>query len=361
MKSRYSLNLGKPFGIKVSIHWTFSLLIAWIVFVTVRQGLGTTQVLMHILFVLTLFVCVVLHEFGHSLTAIRLGGKVQSITLLPIGGMANITKMPEEPKKEFLVSAAGPMVNIVIALLLWIYLEYIHAGDLEQMAYDSITFENFPVILLAANLFIVAFNLIPAFPMDGGRLFRSALSIKMDRMKATRIAKDIGQVFAVIFIFAGLFFNPFLIVIGFFIFLGARGEYEMMKYQNILNNYQVKDLIQTDYDKLDEDETLGSAADRLAHNTSRGFVITSDGEYTGILTKNGLIKGLSIHGKDGKVKEVMSENIESITPEMTLFDVYKNMHKNKYDIVPVKENEKFKGIIDMENINEFFLIQKALH
>ncbi len=125
--------------------------------------------------------------------------------------------------------------------------------------------------------------------------------------------------------------------------------------------YQVKDLIQTDYDKLDENETLVSAADRLAHNTTRGFVITSDGEYAGILTKNDLIKGLSIHGKDGKVNEVMSENIESITPEMTLFDVYKTMHKNKYDIVPVKENERFKGIIDMENINEFFLIQKALH
>lgn len=360
-KSRYSLNLGKPFGIKVSIHWTFSLLIAWIVFITVRQGLGTTQVLMHILFVLTLFVCVVLHEFGHSLTAIKLGGKVQSITLLPIGGMANITEMPEKPKDEFLVSAAGPMVNIVIVGILWLYLALFHTVDVETMEYQAITSNNFPVILMAANIFIVAFNLIPAFPMDGGRLFRSALSIHMSRMKATRIAKDIGQIFAVVFIFAGLFVNPFLIVIGFFIFLGAKGEYEMMKYQDILKNYTVKDILQTDYEKMDKENSLGEAADKLTHISNNGFVVTSEGEYAGILTKNNLIKGLSVYGKEGKIKDAMTENIESLALDTTVFDAFKNMHQKKYDMAPVLENDKFKGVLNLENINEFFMIQKAIH
>lgn len=360
MKSKYSLNLGKPFGIKVSVHWTFSLLIAWIIFITVRQGLGTAQVLMHILFVLTLFACVILHEFGHSLTAIRLGGKVKSITLLPIGGMANITEMPEKPKYEFLISAAGPMVNIVIAALLWIYLAIFHPLDPEQMDFTTITFSNFPVVLLAANLFIVAFNLIPAFPMDGGRLFRSGLAMKMNRLKATRIAKDIGQIFAVLFIVAGLFINPFLIIIGFFVFLGARGEYEMMRYKDIMNNYTVDDIIMTDYEELDKNESLEKAAEKLAHISNRGYVITSEGKYAGILTKNSLIKGLSIHGKNGKIKDVMNENIESVDAGKTLFDVYKSMQTNKYDMVPVEKNGEFKGVLDMENINEFFMIQRAM-
>lgn len=360
MQSRFSLNLGKPFGIKLSVHWTFSLLIAYIVFISLNRGLEFIQILMHVIFVLTLFVCVVLHEFGHSLTAMKLGGKVQSITLLPIGGMANITEMPEKPKDEFIVSAAGPLVNIVIAGILWIYLAFGSSADPSQMEFDVITADNFVVMLLAANLFIVAFNLIPAFPMDGGRLFRSALAIKMSRMKATRIAKDIGQIFAIVFIFAGFFLNPFLIVIGFFIFLGARGEYEMMKYRDILNNYTAKDIVKTEYEELDENDSLGLAAEKLVHISNPGFVVTSGGEYSGILTKNDLVKGLNIHGKKGTVKEVMSENIESVNIDTPLFEVFMKMHKNKYDIMPVKKDSDFKGILDSESINEFFLIQKAL-
>ncbi len=360
MKSRFSLKLGKPFGIRVSVHWTFSLLIAWIVFISVSRGLEFDQIIMHILFVLAIFACVLLHELGHSLTAIKLGGKVQSITLLPIGGMANITEMPDKPRDEFIISAAGPLVNVVIAVAIWSYLSFISPVDLGELAYDRITMQNFLVMLLAANLFIVAFNLIPAFPMDGGRLFRSALSIKMSKLKATRIAKDIGQIFAIVFIFAGFFHNPFLIVIGFFIFLGAKGEYEMVKYHDILNNYTVKDIVKTDYEKLDENETLGTAAEKLAHISTSGFVITSDGEYSGILTKNDLIRGLNNYGKEGQIKNAMSDAVEKVTAGMALFDVFKKMQMKRNEIVPVEENGKFTGVIDLEGINEFFMIQKAI-
>lgn len=360
MKSRYSLNLGKPFGIKVSVHWTFSLLIAWVVIISVSRGLDLTQILWYIAFVLALFVCVVLHELGHSLTAMHFGGEVSSITLLPIGGMANMSKMPEKPKEEFLVSAAGPMVNVVIAGLLWIYISVISPMDFEAMEFETITARNFPLMLLGANLFIVAFNLIPAFPMDGGRLFRSALSIKMSRLKATRIAKDIGQVFAIIFILAGLFINPFLVVIGFFILLGAKGEYEMIKYQDVLKNYAVKDIVRTEFASIGSDETLGEAAKKLVQVADSGFVVMEEGEYAGLLAKNDLIQGLSNHGKEGKVKDAMRGNIDPIHPDDALYDVYEHLQKTRNNLLPVFSDDEFVGVLDMDNLQEFFMIRKAI-
>ncbi len=359
MQSRYSLKLGKPFGIRVSVHWTFSLLIAWIVIISIGRGLEPVQILMHVLFIFALFFCVVLHELGHSLAAIKLGGNVESITLLPIGGMANLSKMPEKPRDEFIVSAAGPLVNIAIALVLWIYLFYIRQLDVATMEFETITRGNFLLLLMAANLFIVVFNLIPAFPMDGGRLFRSALSIRMSRLKATQIAKDIGQVFAIIFIIAGLFFNPFLVIIGFFILLGAKGEYEMIKYQDVLRNYTVKDIISTEYSELDIDDTLEKAADKLVKISDNGFVIRSGGKYAGILTKNDLINGLNSHGKQARVKDILNDKVESVECNKPLFEVYTEMQRNRQYILPVIEKEEFLGVLDLENLHEFFLIRKA--
>ncbi|TVR40174.1 MAG: site-2 protease family protein [Bacteroidia bacterium] len=359
MKSRYSLSLGKPFGIKVSVHWTFSLLIAWIVLISVGRGLEFQQILMHIIFVLALFVCVVLHELGHSLAAIRLGGQVDSITLLPIGGMAHLSKMPEKPKDEFLVSAAGPLVNVVIAAILWIYIAFVQPVDFDKMEFEAITVNNFPVMLLAANLFIVAFNLIPAFPMDGGRLFRSLLSIRMSRLKATRIAKDIGQIFAILFIITGLFFNPFLVIIGFFILLGAKGEYEMIKYQDILQDYTVNDIVKTEYAELDEEDTLGYAAERLVKISDNGFVIKSGGVFKGILTKNDLINGLNSHGKDIKIKDIVRTETDHVDKDTGLFQIYQDMQRKRKYLLAVFDQDEFKGVLDLENLHEFFLIRKA--
>ncbi len=360
MKTRYALSLGKPFGIKVKVHWTFLLLIAWIVIVSMSRGLETPQILMHIVFVLALFVCVVLHELGHSLTAIKFGGNVTGITLLPIGGMAHMTKMPEEPKEEFLVSAAGPLVNIVIAILIWIYLAVFQPVNIQEMEFVAITRENFLVMLMAANIFIVVFNLIPAFPMDGGRLFRAALSIKMSRVQATRVAKDIGQVFAIFFIIAGLFVNPFLVIIGIFILLGAKGEYEMIQYQDALRQFAVEDVLNKDYAELDAEDTLGKAAEELVHISDNGFVVKSDGKYQGILTKNDIINGLNQLGREGKVKEAMSSDIEPVKTDAKLFEVFQDMNKKRNELVPVISKDELKGILDMDNLKELIMIHKAI-
>jgi Zn-dependent protease len=355
-----SLLLGKPFGIRLAVHWSFSLLIAWILFVSFRQGLAMMQIFWYVIFVFSLFFCVVLHELGHSLVAIKLGGQVQSITLLPIGGMANISHMPDKPKEEFLIAAAGPLVNVAIAGVLWIYLFFLHPVPFRELDYRFISLENFPAMLMAANLFIVAFNLIPAFPMDGGRLFRSALATRMNKIKATQIAAVTGQVFSVVFIAAGLFFNPFLILIGLFVFLGARGEYEMVKYQVILGRFRVEDILLTDYPRIGVSEPLGDVVERFAHSSRRGFIVQSHGEYAGVITSDDLVAGISSFGRDASVEQAMMHKIPPLHPTMSVYDAYRTMKSNDHDLAPVWDAGEMVGIVDIIKIREFFQIQKAL-
>jgi Zn-dependent protease len=354
-----SLKIARPFGISIYIHWTFLFIIAWIVAIDIGQGFNTGQILMSVLFVLTLFICVVLHELGHSLTAKALGGEVKSITLLPIGGMANIKKMPDKPKEEFLITIAGLAVNVVIALILWVVLSSLGRLDFQDMDFQAITAQNFFVMLMAVNLFIVAFNLIPAFPMDGGRILRSLLSFKMSKVKATRISKSIGKTFGVLFAIAGLFYNPFLVIIGIFVFIGAQAEYEMIKYHDLLENYKVKDVINNEYTAFEPNDPLEKAAHSMIHGSDNGFVILSGSTISGILTKKNIIKGLSTLGNQGKVKEVMVAPIKPVDLEMPLNTVFQKMMRNKYEILPVQTNGHLEGVLDLENIKELVMVLQA--
>ncbi len=356
---KYSLSLGKPFGIKVAIHWTFLLLILWVVAVTVGQGAETSQILLSVLFILVLFVCVTLHEFGHSLAARRYGIETKSITLLPIGGMANIEGMPEKPKQEIIVTLSGLMVNVVIALILWVVISALPGYSFDT-DFTKITGENFLILLMYVNLFVVAFNLIPAFPMDGGRILRAALSFRFDRVKATKYSMMAGQVFGALFALIGLFINPFLFIIGVFVFLGAQFEYKQVKFRSLLHNYKAKDIIMKDYSVLDPGDSLKKAVDMLLETRQTGFLVKKDGDYVGILVRDNIINGLSKHGEEVKVGEVMNKDFRKIEAETLLRDIFQDMQKQKLDFLPVFEDGKLIGVIDQENIQEFILVQSAL-
>jgi Zn-dependent protease len=356
---KYSLTLGRPFGIRISVHWTFLLIIAWVVFIDMRQGLGLGPILYSVLFVLTIFLCVVLHELSHSLTARHYGISTRSITLLPIGGVADLEKMPEDPRQELAVSIAGPLLNLTIALVLWILLSVSGRLNLDPSDFRVITGSNFLVLLMFANLMLAVFNLVPAFPMDGGRVFRSLLAMKLPRDKATMVAMNIGKVFAFFIAIWGIYTNPFLIFIAIFIYIGAQREYEMVKYTSVLSGFTVDQVLMHEYTPLHPHDTLKRAVDILLDGPEQRFIVTDEDKVVGILARNDIIQGLMTYDEDAEVKKIMNSNVTTFDAGTSLEEAYEKMRYQQISMAPVIENERVKGVIDMDNINEFIMVRSA--
>jgi Zn-dependent protease len=222
----WSFKFARVAGIDLKIHFTFLLFLVWIGFTYFSIG-GAAAARQGILFILLLFGCVLLHELGHALTAKAFGIRTTDITLLPIGGVARLEHIPDEPKQELLIAIAGPLVNVVIAALLIFYLGHRAAmsdfGDLNTPRVAMLS------KLASVNIGLVLFNLIPAFPMDGGRILRALLAMRLNYLRATEIAARIGQGLAIVFGIIGFFYNSFLIFIAFFVYMGAQQEAAMAR------------------------------------------------------------------------------------------------------------------------------------
>jgi len=359
---RWSLNLGKVFGIRVLVHWTFFLLIAWVVFAEWGRGSEVTAIVMKVIFVLSIFACVVLHELGHALMARRYKIVTRQITLLPIGGVASLERIPEEPKKELLVAIAGPLVNVAIAVIIY---PFISSTNFEQYAQsmETITFNNFLFALFAVNLFIVAFNLIPAFPMDGGRMLRAVLAMFMDRIKATFIASSAGKLLAFGFLIIGLFYNPWLALIGLFVFFGAHAENAMVQQIEILRGHTVSEAMMTKLEYLDSESTVEDGIKKLLDSDTENFLVTADGnaEVKGIVSRKSLIEALQQGQSDHRVTEIMRKDFEKLAPKDKLSKVFMEIQRKKQPIYPVMENGELKGAVSMPNIQEFIMVQSAMH
>ena len=220
--NRWSFKLAEPFGIGVYVHASFLLIVAWVALGQMGAGGGLGAVLGSVVFLLAIFACVVLHELGHALAARRYGIRTRDIILLPIGGVARLERMPEKPEQELVVAIAGPLVNVGIAAALGAWLTL--TGAVVPGASVGLTGGAFLERLLVVNLGLVVFNLLPAFPMDGGRVLRALLAMRLGLLRATRIAGTVGKVMAGLFAVLGLFFNPFLLLIALFIWTGATQE-----------------------------------------------------------------------------------------------------------------------------------------
>jgi len=312
-------------------------------------------------FILAIFGCVVLHELGHALTARRYKIRTRDITLLPIGGIARLERMPTNPAQEFWVAAAGPAVNVVIAILLFFVIAAM--SGLEQLANVSFRGGNFLVNLMWVNLFLVAFNLLPAFPMDGGRILRALLAGWMDYRKATRIAASIGQVMAVLFGLAGLFYfkNIFLVLIAIFVFLGAQAEAQMVEVNSSVKGATVRDAMMTRFRTLSATDSLDKAVSELLAGSQQDFPVLTEEGVAGILRRNDLVKALAGDRRQTVVGDVMSVECKVVGPDDPLDRVFEHMRQRECATLPVLSQGRLVGLLTLENVAELLMVNSALN
>lgn len=357
MKMKYSLSLGRIAGIQVFVHWTFLILIGYIVYANLKQGMGTVDILWSILFILTLFACVTLHELGHALAARRYHIKTSNITLLPIGGVAQLESMPEKPKEELVVALAGPMVNIIIGGLLYPILHL--SGGLDDLDVSRFSHHNFLPSLMVVNIWLAVFNMIPAFPMDGGRVLRALLSFKFERHVATRIAASIGQLLAIGFVFVGFFSNPFLIFIGVFIFLGAQGEAQYAQARSLLSGYTVANAVMKQIPALKPTDTVEYASDQLLASQNKNFLVVDEANVLGTLSRDEIIRALRENKGAETVDLFMNRDFLSLQIQMPLEEAWTTMRTKQQSVAPVFSNNQLVGMLDTENVAEFLMISEA--
>lgn len=348
-------------GIRLYVHWTFSLLVLWIIVTSLRSGAGGVDILWTLLFVASIFGCVVLHELGHALMARRFGIATRDITLLPIGGVASLESMPEKPSEELRVALAGPAVNVVIVLLLMPVAYALHmVPDPEQLEpVTTLHGGNFLVALISVNVILAVFNLLPAFPMDGGRVLRALLAIKLGRARATAVAALVGQVCAVGFVVLGFTSNPVLALIGVFIFVGAGAEATHTSMQAMLSGHRVREVMLRELHTIDAEDTIARAVQMLLDSQCRTFLVTDGQAPVGVLTRAAIIRALSSGSDTARVRDAMDPELSSLSPGMPLDEAFLKMQQHGKELMPVMEDGQLIGGLDQENVTEFVMIMTA--
>lgn len=355
-----SLKLGKIAGIGLFVHWTFSLLILFIVYTNYKAGQNSIQILWSVLFILCIFLTVFMHELGHALTAKKFGIKTKDITLLPIGGVAQLERLPEKPSEELMVAFAGPMVNIVLALITSLFISLPNTSE-EMVAQldNGVNAGNFFLNFYLVNIILAFFNLIPAFPMDGGRVLRALLSYKLERHQATKIAARIGQALAIGFVLLGFYSNPFLIFIGIFVFMGAQIESEYTESKYMLKGYKVRDVLMKQYPTIDYNETLETAVKLMLDSQNKHFLVTENGIPMGTLNREQIIAALAKKEGETRLSSIMDRELILLQADNLLEDVFELVYKNKSTLMLVIDDNQLIGTLDTENLLEFILINEV--
>ena len=355
----WSIRLFSVGGTAVRIHLTFFLLLAFVAAVGWRVG-GAPMAVDQVLFIVLLFVCVVLHEFGHVFAARGYGIRTSDVTLLPIGGVASLERMPEKPAQEIVVALAGPAVNLVIAAVL---IGALGAGfDLSQMTQLEQATSTMVGRVAAANVALCLFNLIPAFPMDGGRVLRAVLAISLGYTRATRVAATIGQALAFVFALAGLLIgNPMLILIAVFVFLAASGEAGYVQAREYTRGYLASHAMITSYQALSPSSIADDAAGLLLRTTQQEFpVVDGAGALRGFLTRDALISALQKTGGTTPVLDIMDREVPTVPENACLDNVFQKLQRSGARLVAVVDpGQRLAGYITAENLSELIMIQSS--
>ncbi len=346
---RWSLPVGRLFGIPIRVHIVFLLLLAAIWYL--ESSVQGTQAGFYNLALWTLiFTCVLFHELGHSLVAQSYGLTIASIVLLPIGGVSQIAEIPRDPVKEVAITIAGPAVNFIIAGVLLL------SGRMldPSLRFSEVTLQsgNLVVDLFWANIMLGLFNIVPAYPMDGGRILRGIIAMRKDYVEATRLAADVGKVFAIGFIVVGFFYNWWLILIGIIVFSGARSEAQATVLSSTLERIPVSGLMITDFKTISPEEPLTAVVEKSLHTFQDDFPVVNNGRFAGILTRSSVIESLHHRLHDTRVGDIAKKDFPSILPDATAVEALTAMRTFGVTVAPVEREGTLLGIITMQKLLE---------
>lgn len=354
-----SLHIGTYFGIPVKVHWTFGLLIFYVLYVSIRESLAAADTIFFALFILLLFFCVILHEYGHALTARKYGVKTVDIIISPIGGVARLEHLPKKPSQELAVAIAGPLVNLAIAALL-LGVGHLLWG-LETMRSEPAELDNLsnPIVFIVAtitlNVFLCLFNLIPAFPMDGGRILRALLNIKLSRSTATNIAAKTGQGIALLFMGWAFYNSNFQVgLIGLFVYLTAGNENKVVQLEEKLSQKTASSLMKTDISRLFiGDEMSVPFAIYKATEEQNFLCFDSLGNIAGILPYQYLKAAMHANLEQDKVMQHLAKNYCIISSSTPLDQVFQQMNHNGLSLAVIKNGDQILGVIDRHMLQDY--------
>ena len=355
----WSWRIGRIAGIDVYVHPTFLILLAWVGLSEYLQHGDPAEALRGIAFILALFGVVVLHELGHALTARRYGIRTRDITLLPIGGVARLERIPEVPSQELLVALAGPAVNVALAAAIFAALAAAGQGVL-PVGESLATAGDFVRRMFWVNVSLVVFNMVPAFPMDGGRVLRALLAMRLDYVQATQTAVAVGQGFAMLFGLLGLMVHPLLVFIALFVWLAGAQEAGLVTVRSALAGIPVGRVMIKDFRSLRPDDPLSRAVDYALAGFQQDFPVVEDDRLVGILTRNDLAIALGEYGPGAPVAGVMKQDFPTASPLEMLQTAFERLQAGPLRTLPVVGNGRLLGLITADGMAEVLMIQQTL-
>ena len=359
---KWSWTVGRVAGIKLRVHATFLILLAWLALIDYRASGTMSGAMLGVLSTLALFGSVVLHELGHAVAARRVGVPTRDITLLPIGGVARLEYIPDKPKQELGIALAGPAVTVLIALILSGSLRLFGLPmNVVERAIAHGTAGGFVAELVWLNVALLVFNMLPAFPMDGGRVLRALLALRMDYARATEIAARVGQGFALVFGVVGLLYNPFLALIAFFIWVSAAAESAEQQQRSALSGVQVNRLMIRDVQTLGPNETLNDARRHALTGFQHDFPVVDGDKVVGVLTHAALLAGLERDGAESRVAASMDTEFRTASPEEPVSQALARLREGRCRTLAVLSGGTLCGLLTAENIADFVVMEGALH
>ncbi|MFH0822867.1 MAG: site-2 protease family protein [Pseudomonadota bacterium] len=348
---KWSFRIGSILGIPIKLHVTFLLLLV-VVLLTESSFLGTGGI-WGVVFICLVFASVVFHELGHSVVARRYGIPVIDITLLPIGGVARMASPPKEPLHEIMIAVAGPVSSLFLAMCLW----FLSEAATEINIWDLSIKSNIVAQLCSVNLVLALFNLIPAFPMDGGRVLRGVLGLRLGPLKATKIAVGVGQVFAIALFFLGIWvMNLFMILIALFVYIGAESEERQMGLMLSLDGVNASSVMISDIQSVSPEQTVGEVMERFFRTYQGDFPVVADGWLVGLITRETLTEALHKTGHTVAVETIMARDFPTARETTPLMEILEIMNNAGSKVVAIVGDQRLKGLVTLEQIGRYNMV-----